>query len=745
MRPPTAFKFRLLYIIVISNIFLSSCEKAIPDNMEFDKTKSAASIVTINTTEIGGQGLKLLSSRDNDSPLDNGKFNTVGSLEGAQLMLITDDGDKLRALTLSTPSDNHCDILEVNALSTAICLIFSSPGILTINTEETHAVVQNIMGLSNFDAFKNYLQENLKSKSLNELIQETNYSSILEKCITEYYNNYKVTEETKADYRDYNLFRINRTNNQIELENFAFRFVNVMGLEIDSSNELNKVHTILAPMKGGIPLSWGKILTLSAGRPTKEIIEYIPEVESTSYSEFWVVGPGLKQSYNTPPDIVKEMENAITATIFYYCVFPLFDLFAGVMTFDSTAPETLMQLISSVKITQPVVLLLSEPLGDRAPIDVASGLIDLVVSCAKTYAQLSGSTALSAIIAKSLIVFSGANLMNVVYDFLRIEPYAKYDIISPMGPPTVPILLAPQNNSTDIAGSAMLKWDSYNADSYEIQVSKEPDLATLDYSFQGRGFKEQEISGLVQNTKYYWRIKAFNINGTSEWSDTWCFTTDISGDWNLIAYYPFNGDAKDVSGNNYNGSVYGTINTQNRYEIPNSALEFDGVDDKIVVPDLNLVQPATLSCWVKTDLTQTGYLYTSDYHEAYFARYYGMAVSVATDGKVHADFGDGSYPNRTVVTSESVISANHWHHIVVIWHSLGNISIYVDGDKKTTEESGNLNLILAANLGDDDTFGVDDKIIPSPSYFKGSLDDIKIYTGELSNLEIVSLFREKKK
>ena len=51
----------------------------------------------------------------------------------------------------------------------------------------------------------------------------------------------------------------------------------------------------------------------------------------------------------------------------------------------------------------------------------------------------------------------------------------------------------------------------------------------------------------------------------------------------LIAHYPFNGNANDISGNNYHGTVVGTTPTTNRFGIVNSAYSFDGVNNYIQV------------------------------------------------------------------------------------------------------------------------------------------------------------------
>ncbi len=55
----------------------------------------------------------------------------------------------------------------------------------------------------------------------------------------------------------------------------------------------------------------------------------------------------------------------------------------------------------------------------------------------------------------------------------------------------------------------------------------------------------------------------------------------------LVAYYPFNGNANDVSGNGYNGTVNGATLTTDRFGNPNSAYNFNGNFQSILT---NIVQ-----------------------------------------------------------------------------------------------------------------------------------------------------------
>ena len=57
-----------------------------------------------------------------------------------------------------------------------------------------------------------------------------------------------------------------------------------------------------------------------------------------------------------------------------------------------------------------------------------------------------------------------------------------------------------------------------------------------------------------------------------------CYGTLENG---LIAYYPFNGNANDESGNGNDGTVSGPVLTVDRHGNVDGAFAFDGVDDRI--------------------------------------------------------------------------------------------------------------------------------------------------------------------
>ena len=54
----------------------------------------------------------------------------------------------------------------------------------------------------------------------------------------------------------------------------------------------------------------------------------------------------------------------------------------------------------------------------------------------------------------------------------------------------------------------------------------------------------------------------------------------------ILAHFPFNGDANDISGNGFHGDVYGAQLTTDRHGNADSAYFFDGQNDGIVIPGM---------------------------------------------------------------------------------------------------------------------------------------------------------------
>ncbi|HMU46070.1 MAG TPA: PKD domain-containing protein [Chitinophagaceae bacterium] len=70
----------------------------------------------------------------------------------------------------------------------------------------------------------------------------------------------------------------------------------------------------------------------------------------------------------------------------------------------------------------------------------------------------------------------------------------------------------------------------------------------------------------------------------------------------LLAYYPFNGNANDVSGNNNNPTFNNATLTADRNGNPNSAYQFNGINNYMRIPNsatLNSTNKISITAWVK--------------------------------------------------------------------------------------------------------------------------------------------------
>lgn len=83
-----------------------------------------------------------------------------------------------------------------------------------------------------------------------------------------------------------------------------------------------------------------------------------------------------------------------------------------------------------------------------------------------------------------------------------------------------------------------------------------------------------------------------------------CINVSAQVDLNrgLVAYYPFNGNANDASGNNNNPIFNNSSLTTDYFGVANSASLFNGLDNFIQIPHssrLNFSNSISLCAWVK--------------------------------------------------------------------------------------------------------------------------------------------------
>jgi len=91
-----------------------------------------------------------------------------------------------------------------------------------------------------------------------------------------------------------------------------------------------------------------------------------------------------------------------------------------------------------------------------------------------------------------------------------------------------PTPLEPRDGATNVSTTPTLRWNDSNdnkAKSYRVQVSTNPNFATIVFDRTVTTTSATVSPALETNTKYWWRVKAIGENSESSWSVVWSFTT----------------------------------------------------------------------------------------------------------------------------------------------------------------------------------------------------------------------------
>ena len=102
------------------------------------------------------------------------------------------------------------------------------------------------------------------------------------------------------------------------------------------------------------------------------------------------------------------------------------------------------------------------------------------------------------------------------------------------GAPGVPVLTAPGDGSTGLSPSGVnVTWNaSNNAVDYDVQLATDAAFSSVIEERTGVTSTSALFNDLSPNTTHYWRARASNAEGTSDWSGGFSFTTGEPGSEN---------------------------------------------------------------------------------------------------------------------------------------------------------------------------------------------------------------------
>ncbi len=215
----------------------------------------------------------------------------------------------------------------------------------------------------------------------------------------------------------------------------------------------------------------------------------------------------------------------------------------------------------------------------------------------------------------------------------------------------------------------------------------------------------------------------------------------------LVAYWNFDEGSgnvlHDVSGHGNDGTIYGATWVDG---VHGKALSFNGNEDYVKINSNLLNQlPLTISGWVKPEVR-------SDY--GYTTQFPNNVISNDYPGSSGMGFGVNMWRHNTMITVEyqghigekasfvritNVSFVQSTWHFVVVTYTIGNFWLYVDGKEIyhlnfTQEALDGVNYIRIGKHNDDSYR------YATTRFFKGAVDELRIYNRALSANEIKELY-----
>jgi PKD repeat protein len=204
----------------------------------------------------------------------------------------------------------------------------------------------------------------------------------------------------------------------------------------------------------------------------------------------------------------------------------------------------------------------------------------------------------------------------------------------------------------------------------------------------------------------------------------------------LVAYYPFDGNANDMSIHNNHGIVKGATLTEDRFGNAGHAYYFDGYDDHIVISDTDILSPVnqklSIAVWVKVYPPYNRFILYKGSNT--YNREYAMGIHADSLSSFQINNQGGYNLNQFGVHSESKVEEGKWFHITGTWDGT-NCKIYINGiyENMTTPvvTIGNFNsdLYIGTYGGEINQYAIN-----------AVIDDIRIYNRVLSDSEINYLY-----
>ena len=243
------------------------------------------------------------------------------------------------------------------------------------------------------------------------------------------------------------------------------------------------------------------------------------------------------------------------------------------------------------------------------------------------------------------------------------------------------------------------------------------------------GYIDGELKTTLNNSEFTTgKIGLYLFNQSDQyWDDVVVYrggatptTAQPTAEAGLVAYYPFDGDLVDHSGNGNNGTSHGATFVSG---YSGQALCFDGLDDYVFAPvnmNAGVMPQMTMSAWARSNSTLKGTVISCDDGG------YDRTINIDSRGGGTGWSAFSGQPNR--VLGYSPVTIGDWTFVAAVYdQDAETVKLYVNGalinEEEGLLESGMDYIHIGAN--------------PSHrQYFSGTIDEVRIYNRTLSAEEL---------
>ncbi len=324
-------------------------------------------------------------------------------------------------------------------------------------------------------------------------------------------------------------------------------------------------------------------------------------------------------------------------------------------------------------------------------------------------------------------LLSGLSIITIKVSDCALASYDSLTLVIKLPPP--------QELTAEVVSNSQVRlWWNYAsgaADGFIVERSSGPEEPfTVIHDIPGDSMECLD-DNLTSFQTYYYRVAAYNENGSSEYSTVVSVYLALMPTSGLVAWYKLNGDAFDGSGQGRNGQVLGATPIADRFGRSGQALFFNGVGAYVDLPS-DLLQSSEITVavwinWIDNTLANQPILHAVGSDGAY------LSLTPKASPHFQITLSDGTYAES--VKALPPLSTNQWTFIAFTQQN-GSLTLYKNGAPIKTDP-----ITLTPNQ----VTGQNTYLGGSPAsaiYLTGALDDVRIYSRSLDAEEITQLYRE---